>query len=887
MGEILTIVAIVVSAAIGIPALILQRKQTRLAEDAQKPFPIDRITESNRVSENDEISPTSPIGRFRPTRLFSGSNSGSSLLVGRENELACLEAAWGPAKKNLVCLVAWGGMGKTSLVARWAAAKLAEPDHSGMEWYFDWSFYSQGTRGVEESGVPRIAVSADYFINEALRFFGRDDLAETSVGAWKKGEELARLAGSSRGLLILDGIESLQDAKTGEVTDQAMRALIRGLATHNSGLCLVTTREHIPDLAIWRNATVSEWKLERLSDAAGAMLLTELGVSGTDVEKVQLSSQVKGHALTLTLVGRYLKRCHQGDIRRVDRVRFTRVNVSEQGGHAFRVIEAYQQWFMEHGCTTELTILRIVGLFDRPATPDCVAALRAPSIRGLTDQITSLSDDDWNAALNHLEELGLVARHPWEPPLIEGRSGPGGKLEPAHRRRVMSSDDKSIDAHPLVREYFARQLHDNAKRIWRDGNRRLFEHLSSSVPHWPEGLAGLQPLYQAIGHGCRGGKHKEACNKVYHDRILRAGFDGHYSALTLGAISSDLSAIACFFETPWHRLLKGFSQSDQAFVLNNAAVYLLWLGRLSEARDPFLKSMEICVHQKDWNAAALRASNLSELEVKLGNLDSGVRYGENAVDYAERGGSGMELVIDLATLGDALHQRGRTDEADSVYQRALTITPVLTSYRGMRYRDFQLGPMERIAWSLFLRVPNDQGQEEHDLTTLRARCQQLLTDANESLEVANRVSRRLEMDLERIVVARIALCLAVFAEGDNERQTTLSMAAEVIREAINGLRSHGRYDELPKALIARAWLEGLNGDRNAAGQSLHEAEQLSQRGPAPMKLQLADVYLHQARIVRDATALAKAASLINSINYARRFEELSVAQRAASALHGS
>ena len=81
------------------------------------------------------------------------------------------------------------------------------------------------------------------------------------------------------------------------------------------------------------------------------------------------------------------------------------------------------------------------------------------------------------------------------------------------------------------------------------------------MPHRPDGLAGLQPLYQAVAHGCKAGLHQEACEEVYRDRILRGtGDDGFYSTNKLGAFGADLGAVACFFEDPWKRLAPGLSE---------------------------------------------------------------------------------------------------------------------------------------------------------------------------------------------------------------------------------------------------------------------------------------------------------------------------------------
>ena len=59
-----------------------------------------------------------------------------------------------------------------------------------------------------------------------------------------------------------------------------------------------------------------------------------------------------------------------------------------QGGHAFRIMAAYETWFGRAGGpgARELAALRLLGFFDRPAEAGCLAALRqAPPMAGLTE----------------------------------------------------------------------------------------------------------------------------------------------------------------------------------------------------------------------------------------------------------------------------------------------------------------------------------------------------------------------------------------------------------------------------------------------------------------------------------------------------------------------
>ena len=102
---------------------------------------------------------------------------------------------------NVYTLVAWGGVGKTSLVAHWVSQRMAANGWPGVERYFDWSFYSQGTGESRQT-------SSDLFIQEALKFF--DDPDPTKGSPWERGERLAGLIRRHRTLLVLDGIEPLQ-----------------------------------------------------------------------------------------------------------------------------------------------------------------------------------------------------------------------------------------------------------------------------------------------------------------------------------------------------------------------------------------------------------------------------------------------------------------------------------------------------------------------------------------------------------------------------------------------------------------------------------------------------------------------------------------------------
>ena len=613
--------------------------------------------------------------------------AGAAHFLGREHELAALDAAWASAGKTaLVELIAPGGTGKTALVKRWLE-HVKTDNWRGASRVFAWSFYSQG------SGDERNA-SEDLFLAEAIKFFGV--AVETSLNPADKGRALAEAIVARRCLLVLDGLEPLQHPPgplAGELRAPGLKALLTHLAyAGRPGLALLTSREALKDLDEWANSpsgAALRIDLGNLSDRDGARLLHAEGankagsvpIAADDAELLKASRQVKGHALTLSLLGKYLSLAFTGDIRQFGQIDWAEADAETKGGHAFRVIAAYERWFAGEGKAPELlAALRLLGFFDRPATPENLAALRAaPAIAGLTEALIDLKSTRWNATLKRLQDLRL----------LEHDAGTG-----------------RLDAHPLLREYFAATLSKNQPEAWQEGHRRLYQQLKDSVPHHPEGLTGLQPLYQAVVHGCRAGLYQQALDEVYCDRILRGtGSGGNYSTFKLGAIGADLGAVACFFAEPWQRLAPGLSVGDQAWLLNEAAFSLRALGRQAEALEPMQAGAQMRVEQEAWKNAAAIYSNLSGLQLSLGHIALAVADAERSVDYADRSGDAFQRMARRTTLAEARHQQGEWAaarrgfaEAEAMQAERQPEYPLLYSLQGFLYGELLLAEVERAAW---------------------------------------------------------------------------------------------------------------------------------------------------------------------------------------------
>jgi hypothetical protein len=227
-------------------------------------------------------------------------------VFGREEDIAFLDAAWANQNVNVVTIVAWAGVGKSTLVNHWLR-RLAAEHYRSAHLVFGWSFYRQGSSGNTSS--------ADEFLDAALNWFGDQD---PRIGtAWEKGERLAKLVAHRRTLLILDGLEPHQNPpgpQEGRVREPSLQALLRELAAFNTGLCIITTRLSVADIADHEQTSALRRELEQLSSDAGAKLLRALGVKGHEEELRSASDEFSGHCLALTLLGSYLSDAYNGDI---------------------------------------------------------------------------------------------------------------------------------------------------------------------------------------------------------------------------------------------------------------------------------------------------------------------------------------------------------------------------------------------------------------------------------------------------------------------------------------------------------------------------------------------------------------------------------------------
>ncbi|MBV1693957.1 MAG: hypothetical protein KGP27_05800, partial [Hyphomicrobiales bacterium] len=752
---------------------------------------------------------------------------------------------------------------------------------------------------------------ADGFLNAALDWF---QYRGKPIKGNERGRALAKLIRQKRTLVVLDGLEPLQypahspgkegslrvTGLEGQQKDHSIAELIKALADQMHGLVVITTRIPIPELKTRTEPAVVRRALNQLSTDAGVTLLRLLKVKADEQDLRETVELLKEHALSLNLLATYSTKRLRGLL--PVRKEIQDLIVDENlGNHSYVMMRRYEILLEDRARETrggpeaslagrELALLYIIGLFDRPAEPDALAALKREPIAGLTDTFESWEGGRWDYTVAALRDLKLL--------LPEGAPG-------------------EIDAHPLVREYFGRRLRITRPEAFRAANLRLYEHyklkdipatyhdpvrygllalagargpdsfnrwleallqgafpedrkfllppvLRSITPHelretisqlddasfqaalkaaLPDNVKAMDPLFAAISHGCAAVEHDAAFYEIYWPRWAH-GNEG-YAIRRFGAFGAGLSAIANFFEAPFSTPAEGLAESDRALLLGEAAFFLRALGRLTEAIVPLETGLVRRIASEDWHNAAINAANLSQVRLSIGNIGGAIAAATESVRYADAmdqmiQDQPFERLVNRCTLADALLQSGQLDEA---YQRHLEAEAMQIEWR----------PSEPRLYSV-------HGYHYRELLLLQGKFEEVLERADYAIEI-DRTGAILSQGLDRLSKGQGALMAGRSAQ-----------AAQEIEEAVALLESAGSMHQMPRAYLARAILHRQSGAFDLASADLDAIDDIAER--SALTLVRIESALERARLqlARDGSAgcvaaaslVAKAKSLIET-----------------------
>jgi tetratricopeptide (TPR) repeat protein len=489
------------------------------------------------------------------------------------------------------------------------------------------------------------------------------------------------------------------------------------------------------------------------------------------------------------------------------------------------MMESYEAWFKDQ---PELDILRMMGVFDRPAESGAIDVLRVtPSIKGLTSKIRDLHIEDWQFALNNLRKAGLLAK---EDPIMPD----------------------ALDCHALIREHFSEKLKGDSPEAWKEAHNRLYEYYKNQAKEYPDTIEEMSSLYSAVAHGCQAGRYQDAWG-VYNRRIQRGGET--FNVKKIGAFGADLVAVSGFFDSLWDTPTHGLTEAAKAFVLHEAGFDLRAIGRLKEAAHPMKAGLECRIALKDWENAARVAGNLSELYLTTGDIALAMKCANQSVDLADRSGDAFLRMGMRTALADAMHHAGSQSEAESLFCEA----------EGMQKED---RPEYPIVYSL-------GGFRYCDLLMSQGKYQEVLTRALQTLEWV----KAGEGSLISIALDHLSLGRAHLHQALQEGSQDFTQAAELLNHAVDELRQSGIQDYIPRGLLARAELYRVQGEFKQAQHDLNEAMTIAERGE--MGLHQADYYLECARLYlamgkkEDARrCLDIAREMVEKMGYHRRDKDI-------------
>jgi tetratricopeptide (TPR) repeat protein len=790
-----------------------------------------------------------------------------SAVFGREEDVAFLDDAWANHHVNVVTIVAWAGVGKSTLVNHWLRRMAAE-HYRSAELVFGWSLYRQGSSGDTSS--------AGEFLDAALNWFGDPD---PRLGtAWEKGERLAKLVAHPRTLLVLDGLESLQNPpgpQEGRVREPSLHAFLRELAAFNTGLCVVTTRTPVADLADHEGTSALRRDLEHLYGDAGAKLLRALGVKGDEEKLRSASDEFSGHCLALTLLGSYLTDAYNGDIRRRSEVSGHLAHDVRQGAHARKVMESYQTWLGEG---PELAVLRMLGLFDRPVDEKALGALlNSPAIPGLTESLIDLRPTDWRTVLARLRRARLLAG--------EDPHNPG-----------------YLDTHPLVREYFGEQLRSQQTDAWKECNRRLYRYYRTLAPQLPNSFREMEPLFSAVVCGCNAGLFREALHEVYIPRVQRG--NAYFAANVLGATGPLLSVLVLFFEHGrWGSLIEttveggqSLTAEDQLFILMQAGLYLVVTRGWSapEARICYERAESLCHSLNHIRLLGLARRGQFRYTLMTDKVSAAMQIAERVYSLAQEQNDATLMIGAYAALSSTLYYFGDFESARQYAMRGVQIwrsggvqsyaedvqTPVVSCLCHGDMSEWHLGEIAPCRTAIAEAI--SLSKELNDMNALAmalAWAAGLAYYERDPAEVDRLASDLIELSTRHNFAYWLAIG-AIYRGWAHSASGDTAEGISWIERGIGDIRATGTVLALPGHLGRKAEALFLADRTSEALEAINEAEALAERFEQPYFC----AELHRLRGVFLATLGAEEtqieASFCEAIRIAKEQKSVSLEKRA-------
>jgi SIR2-like domain len=283
-----------------------------------------------------------------------------------------------------IAITGLGGIGKTALTAKWLTE--SQRDLPSFDGAFFWSFYSDP--------------NPEAFF-EALVAFGERNFRFAPNDTHEQVEQAGALLRSSAVLVVLDGLEIVQEVETsprfGSLTHQSLRQFANAALRSDRSAVVFTSRFPLADLDSELGRKVRWLPLARLAQDDGIRLLSSLGVVGTSPELGEAVEMLEGHPLGLRVLANTAQSV--GSLRTALSALGTGTAVLES--KLLRLVDFYLSAIGD----AERSAFETLALFRTSVDIRTIAQLRAPETGPSAVSLTRMQ-----AALDGLVQAGMCTR---------------------------------------------------------------------------------------------------------------------------------------------------------------------------------------------------------------------------------------------------------------------------------------------------------------------------------------------------------------------------------------------------------------------------------------------------------------------------------------------
>ena len=573
-------------------------------------------------------------------------------IFGRRDEIEILNDCWQSNTTNVLQIVAFGGVGKSSLVNKWLS-ELSKERYRYASRVYAWSFHWQGnSTGGQSSG--------DFFIEHALQWFGDEN--PTSGTPWSKATRLAKMIRARRTLIILDGLEVLQRPpghRMGEVKSPAVALLLKELAVKSDGLCVVTSRLGVKDLEAYADGRCRSLNLQNLATPAGVEVLKSFGLRGSESSYLQAVDAYSGHPLSLSLLAGFLNVVFGGDMDR-QLPSQSLLDPKDNNEQVQQLMRTYITWFEN---SPDLDLLFLVALFGGITTLGDLKEFVQENDIDLVVRLKKFSHADWAYSVAQLKSSNLVQ---------------------------VSTDslEMTLDCHPIVRDYLIDRFKLQDLTSFNLVRGSIFDFLLSRVSLSSQTTTQMEQLFRLVILGAQAGKFREAF-RLYYNNVKK-----RFVMLPEGCHYMDQACIDSFFtDDSWENVADELTIGEEYYLKSSAAANLMTLGRIDEATLIAKEAIQYFIENQDWKSACQTAGPLISAMIEAGKLKESTELLASLEGVISAVNDPVVTALSLSFQGYALFLRGELSEAEKLFLKAESlldiespdfevIAPVVTAYYG-------------------------------------------------------------------------------------------------------------------------------------------------------------------------------------------------------------